>query len=81
MFQFLFIILLLVLFVALAFGFSVLQLLFGGLANFFKWLGSGNKQNRPQPNSGKSTTSSSASSKKIIPSDEGEYVDYVEIKE
>lgn len=63
--------LLFVLFVFL-FGFSILRMLFGGLFG---------KPRRPEQKSNTSSRASTDSSKKIISSDEGEYVDYVEIKD
>jgi hypothetical protein len=74
--RFLFIVFLLFVFFVFLFGFSILRLLFRGI------FGKSHPQNkstrqRQQPD----PSQDSSAAKKIIASDEGEYVDYVEIKD
>jgi hypothetical protein len=76
--KFLFIIFLLFVLFVFLFGFSILRLLFGGLFRKPVYRSTG-KSSRSQQAS--DTSSKPSSSKKIIAPDEGEYVDYVEIKE
>jgi hypothetical protein len=68
--------LLFVLFVFL-FGFSILRMLFGGIFGTKPDKQKERKQSQTRQNS----STASTASKKIIASDEGEYVDYIEIKD
>jgi flagellar biosynthesis/type III secretory pathway M-ring protein FliF/YscJ len=84
MFKFLFIIFLIFVLFVFLFGFSIVRLLFGGLfsprpgQNQQRTTQQQQTQNRDK---NKTQTSSKSNAKKIIDSDEGEYVDYVEIKD
>jgi cell division protein FtsI/penicillin-binding protein 2 len=73
MIQFLLIFVLLAVVIVFAFGYSILRLLLGGILSVFfpKKKSATNKQNQ-QP-------ASPTPTKKIIDSDEGEYVEYEEI--
>ncbi|GHV09621.1 hypothetical protein FACS1894162_0560 [Bacteroidia bacterium] len=75
MIQFLLIFVLLAVVIVFAFGYSILRLLFGGVFSLFfpRKKSSTNQPNQQQP--------TPAQAKKIIDSDEGEYVEYEEIKE
>ena len=79
MIKFLFITFLIFVLFVFIFGFSVLRMLFGGLFGTPR-----NKQKQPFQETKKQTqqtrTTSSKNEKKIIDSDEGEYIDYEEIK-
>ena len=77
--KFLFITFLLFVLFVFVFGFSVLRMLFRGIFGL-------KPDNRQQTKQTKTTQkkqqpASSSAPKKIITSDEGEYVDYVEIKD
>ncbi|MDR2804730.1 MAG: DUF4834 family protein [Dysgonamonadaceae bacterium] len=74
--RFLFIVFLLFVFFVFLFGFSILRLLFRGI---FGKSNPRNKSSRQQSQTHQPQDSSA--SKKRIASDEGEYVDYVEIKD
>jgi cytoskeletal protein RodZ len=80
MFKFLFTIFLVFVLFVFIFGFSILRLLFGGL------FGTRPKQNQKKTNQqtqSKTQTRQTSSSpqKKIIDSNEGEYVEYEEVKD
>jgi hypothetical protein len=81
MFRFLILVLLIFVGLVFLFGFSILRLLFGGL--FGKRPGQ-NQQQTGQRNQNSNTQqnqqTSPSSEKKIFTSDDGEYVDYEEIK-
>ncbi|MDR1526716.1 MAG: DUF4834 family protein [Dysgonamonadaceae bacterium] len=78
--RFLFIVFLLFVLLVFLFGFSILRMLFGGI--FGTRPGNRRQQNKQsQAHSKQNQTNASSASKKIIASDEGEYVDYVEIKD
>jgi hypothetical protein len=83
MFKFLFIIFLFFVLFVFLFGFSIIRLLFGGL--FGTRPGQNqqrtNRQQAQNRDKNKTQSSSKSNTKKIIDSDEGEYVDYVEIKD
>ena len=77
--KFLFMIFLLFVLFVFVFGFSVLRMLFRGI---FGLKSNSRPQNRQTNTSQKKQQPTpSSASKKIIASDEGEYVDYVEIKD
>lgn len=78
MIKFLFIAFLIFVLFVFLFGFSILRMLFGGLFGT-----SQNKQKQPfqEPQKQRQQTrTTSTNQKKIIDSDEGEYIDYEEIK-
>ena len=79
MFRFLFITFLLFVLFVFIFGFSVLRMLFRGIFGIKPKNAQQNKQSKTHQKQRPPTASSVP--KKIIASDEGEYVDYVEIKD
>ena len=82
--KYLFVIFLLFVLFVFLFGFSILRMFFRGLFGI-KPKPENVQQNKQSKTSqqqrSSATSSSSSSSQKIIASDEGEYVDYVEIKD
>ena len=79
MFKFLFIAFFLFVLFVFVFGFSILRMLFRGIFGIKPKNVQQNKQSKTSQKQRPPTASSA--SKKIIASDEGEYVDYVEIKD
>jgi hypothetical protein len=75
--KFLFIIILFFIFIGMLFGFSIFRFLFRGLNPTLNQQRS-NKQTRNKQNKAQNQ---SKNQKKIIDSNEGEYVDYEEIKD
>ncbi|MDR2682802.1 MAG: DUF4834 family protein [Dysgonamonadaceae bacterium] len=76
--RFLFIVFLLFVLFVFLFGFSILRMLFGGI---FGTKPDHRQQKQTQTHRKQQPENASSASKKIIASDEGEYVDYVEIKD
>ena len=77
--KFLFMIFFLFVLFVFLFGFSILRMLFRGIFGIKPKSPQQNKQ--AATNQQKRQPTASSASKKIIASDEGEYVDYVEIKD
>ena len=79
MIKFLFIVFLFFVLFVFLFGFSVLRMLFKGIFGISPKNSQQNKQSKTTQQKHHSTTP--PVSKKIIAPDEGEYVDYIEIKD
>lgn len=75
-FKFLIFVILFILFIGVFFGFSIFRLIFGSSSRNGK-----SAQNTRSEQRGSQSTAKTKSSQKIISKDEGEYIDFEEIKD
>ena len=80
--KFLFIIFLLFVFLVFIFGFSIIRLLFGGLFGTRPQQSASKSQSKNQTKTNQTNNQKKSNpTKKIITPDEGEYIDFEEIKD